>query len=469
MIGCPQDHNGTLSYDELLNAMRSDQGQTHRSASSGDGATLQLREIAVGGFKATRGPGGGVCTATLIMGDRHAPGGILGGASLVWTFSRNDQYRNRARISLPLSNVIGLDVTGATLTVELGRPPSVAVGHAFPEQYGGQQDEKRMQWDPPSTTPAQDQVTKGEVHKSRFHTLRATSARELNEWKEALTSASFGHQQMLSAGLSWASGGGLRRSATDSSEQERAARMASSRATDDGSFNSIHRVEFDWMHGSSNAAKAHSMQGASMLRPRSASPAGPSQSTIHEASTSLRSNSSVLWRDRQREHHRLTRSSQSLGNSGWGDGEANGRHKHSGRVADTQRPHVTGDTPAQWVVASSKQSLLGHRPRVGSDHEDGYGYGGAVARHPAGEADGIVAVKSPLPRRTPKSDARTRARLAARQSRATGTSRPTSAPSLYAETATLSDSVRTQHRNSHQPQLTWHVLCLADAAAPPCH
>jgi hypothetical protein len=485
------DHSGTLSYEELLRAVKAESALTSdRSQSDSKPTTMSLKAIEIGKFRSAKGPGG-VCSASLTFGSPSEPGGKLGGASLTWVMSRNDAYRNRGRVVLPLSDVIGLDVNGATLTVEVGRPPQVSVGHAFIPADGhvssADTSVGTVQWEATATAEAADKLTRGEAHHSRFHILHATSAFQLNEWKQVLIQASHDHEMMLEAGLAFASGGGLRRSSTQSSEQEHAVRYVSAHRTDDGRFNSIHRKEFNLLQGSADAALAHHTDGRSILRkrPASAAPSVGRQNGVGESSSRTMARGGAMpgryqsgsiddngirlagsanssgSRDRRgRLRHRSSRSSQSLGNSAWATAHgSNGRSRAFTRQAEETKSGGD-DLSRQWTAAASKQSLLGHRPQVGMD--DGYGYSGAHSAHHSADAiGGVAVVRSPASRVTPMSAERARGRSARRSrdgsaaaslssvSAKSLTSRSTRSPSLYAEKELISGALLRRLRVNH--------------------
>jgi len=482
------DHSGLLSYAELLRAMKTGIPHSH-DRSGAKPVALPLKAIEIGKFRAVKGSGG-TCSASLTFGSPTAPGGKLGGASLTWVMSRNDAYRNRGRIVLPLSDVIGLDVDGATLTVEVGRPPLVSVGHVFQDT---------VHWESAASTVTADKLTRGEAHRSRFHILRATSAFELNEWKQVLIQASHDHEMMLNAGLAFASSGGKQHSfgsvrASHSEEMERVNRFASAHRTDDGRFNSIHRKEFSLLQGSADAAYAHHTDGRSIVRKRPAS-ASPTVGRSGSSSNMSRggampgryqsgsvddsgaagggsltgspsANGSNSSRDRRgRLRHRSSRSAQSLGNSAWVAAHGgNGRSRAFARNAqESQRGE---ELPGQWTAAASKQSLLGHRPRVGTaatvKGDDGYGYSGAAAsHHSADAAGGIIVVRSPASHITPMAEERTRGWNARRSrdgsaaaslssaSSQSLTTRSAKSPSLYAENQLISDALLRRLRVNH--------------------
>lgn len=484
------DHSGTLSYAELLRAVQTNAVHSSgRTQSDSQPTTMPLKAVEIGKFRSVKGPGG-ICSASLTFGNPSAPGGKLGGASLTWVMSRNDAYRNRGRIVLPLSDVIGLDVNGATLTVEVGRPPQVSVGHAFIPADGHMSSADAsvgtVQWEATTTAEAADKLTRGEAHRSRFHVLHAASAFELNEWKQVLTQASHDHEMMLDAGLAFASGGGLRRSNTQSSEKEHAARYESAHRTDDGRFNSIHRKEFNLLHGSADAALAHHTDGRSIVRkrPASAAPTVGRQSSASGSSSSSNmarggampgryqsgsidnginlagSSSNNGSRDRRgRLHHRSSRSPQSLGNSAWANAHGSNGRSRAFRQAEENKNRGEA-LSRQWTAAASKQSLLGHRPQVGMD--DGYGYiGSPSAHHSADAVGGVAVVRSPASRITPMSAERARGRSARRSRDGSGaavltsasakslTSRSNRSPSLYAEKELISEALLRRLRVNH--------------------
>ena len=473
------DHTGVVNYTELLRAMKSGGGGV--SASSEKPVTLNLKQIDIGSFSSVRGPSG-ICAASLTIGSATAPGGRIGGASLTWVVSRNDAYRNRGRVVLPLSDVIGLDVDGATLTVEVGRPPMISVGHSSvghsPMVSAGATtaSETTVNWEAMAKSATADKLTRGEAHRSRFHTLRANSAFELNEWKQVLMAASYDHQTMLDAGI------------------PHAERKQSALRTDDGRFNSIHRHEFDVMHGSTNAARAHDTDGRSIVmrkRPASASAVssssrssmarGGSMPGCHQSGSAddlgsiSMANVSTNSRDRRGRlrhrtiaPHRSVRSSVSLGGSGWS--AAHGSQGRSHAFARTAQDSRQEEVAGQWEAAAGKQSLLGHRPRVGAQQtvrgEDGYGYSGAVATHHSRDAvGGIVVVRSAASRQTAKMEENSRSRNARRShvitrdhssvslggggSSASLTSRSMRSPSLYADKELISKSLLRRLRVQH--------------------
>lgn len=474
------DHSGALSYAELLRAIKTD--SVHSGGQNGSAAEptrMSLKAIEIGKFRSAKGPGG-ICSAVLTFGSPSAPGGKLGGASLTWVMSRNDAYRNRGRIVLPLSDVIGLDVNGATLTVEVGRPPQISLGHAFyaVDGHASSTDTSlgTVQWESSVSMEAADKLTRGEAHRSRFHILHAASAFELNEWKQVLIQASHDHEVMLNAGLAFASGGGLRRSSVQASDT--ASGYVSAHRTDDGRFNSIHRKEFNLLQGSADATLAHRTDGRSIVRkrPASASPTvgrhgndsgsnsnmarggampGRYQSGSFDdsGSTLVRSLTGSGSRDRRgRLRHRSARTSQSLGNSAWATAHgSDGRSRAFTRQAEESNSG-SEVLSQQWAPATGS-SLLGHRPQAGED--DGYGYSGALSAHHSADAvGGVAVVRPPASRITPMAEERVRGRSARRSRDGSGAASLTSAsatrslttrsnrsPSLYAETQLISEAL----------------------------
>jgi hypothetical protein len=201
--GSPGGPNGGAYLQNVSTLAGSDSS----AAPSHGGPQAQLRQRPTG-------PAHQLFSAELQLGRAHDVGGRAGGAKLLWSFARCDPgakaFRNFGRVEVRLIDVIGLDLRGDTLTVELARAPigGIFAGHIFP---GHGRPETRVEYEPshgrPETRVEYDprpvDLTGGEAARCRFHTLRFATARQAVIFADHLGALSEPHGRMLQQGLSY--------------------------------------------------------------------------------------------------------------------------------------------------------------------------------------------------------------------------------------------------------------------------